>query len=141
MYDNCFLEQGMKQLSDLDIEQMVMADSAPIDAAAIKKSLKIKGFAESGTIPRLIDCHNKTEEQAFDEINAAIGHIRDRLESLDCHSGRSQSREWNKELIIITGKSGIIKQHFHTSITDGYLKDQIKSWKLINDGCYKIRIK
>jgi len=150
----------MKRLTDADIERMASENVRDLDAAALKtirKSLKIK--AEQGEIPgkfviprfsrgaqTYIDCHGKPEEQAFAEINAKIGQIQQCLSSHSLTTGTrsiksSGASQICNELIIITGKSGIIKRNFHISITEGYLKNQIKSWKLINDGCYKIRIK
>jgi hypothetical protein len=123
----------MKRLNDIDLERMVSADHE-IDAKKIKaevgKELKIKGLrAENPARANVVDCHNKTIEQAFDEIISKISEIEQGV----CRSG--------DEILVITGKAGPKKRLFHTSITDGYLAGRIKSWRLINEGCYGIKFK
>ena len=113
----------MRRLDDRDIEEMA-AGNAAFDTAALKsaarKSLKIKKSKDLGGYG-VIDCHGMTEEAAFEEIERQLGSVH--------------------ELTVITGKSGEIKRLFHISITEGYLKNRIKSWKLENPGCYKIRVR
>jgi predicted nucleic acid-binding Zn-ribbon protein len=123
----------MKRLNDIDLERMVSAEHE-IDAKKIgaeaRKELKIKGLrAENSGRAMIVDCHNKTIEQAFGEIVSKINE----MEQGACRAG--------DELLVITGKAGPKKQLFRTSITDGYLADRIKSWRLLNEGCYGIKIK
>ena len=129
----------MKQLSDTDIEGMIGVASDFLatteSVGAIKKSLKLSRLMQSDAPPRVIDCHEKTEEAAFAEIQAGIGRM-ERFLSL-----QHRPRGLDAEILVITGKSGVIKRNFHTAITDGCLAGRIKSWTMSNVGCYKIRIR
>lgn len=131
----------INRLSEIDIENMAVGGEFDVPGLEClrkeaRKSLKgLKYVAPNDEILQnvVIDCHGKTEEQAFSEIKAEIG----RIGAILAH----RPNEKYTEVIVITGKSGVIKQDFHISITDGSLKNSIKSWKMINPGCYKIRIK
>jgi DNA-nicking Smr family endonuclease len=124
----------MRRLSDADLGRMA-AGTDDFDAkkirAGVKKQLKIKDLRDGDISPRatVVDCHGKTVDAAFDEISAKIREI-------EQGGGR-----YGDELLVVTGKSGVIKRLFHTGITDGPLAGGIKSWRMVNDGAYKIKIK
>lgn len=118
----------MKQLSDFDLHKMIGEDFSP-DESSVKKQVRSelklsRLITEEKSIPEhfTLDLHQKTEEQAWAEINDLI------------NSGIKSAK-------IITGASGILKPKFQDWITNGILADKIRSWKAINNGCFEIFIK
>lgn len=119
----------MRQLTDDDLIKMDRGDFNPDDRAVkkqIRDTLKLSQLIPHAPVPvpknARLDLHQKTEEQAWDAINILL-------------------RSGTRNAQVITGASGILKVKFMDWITNGTLADKIVSWKLINNGCYEIKIK
>ena len=116
-------------------------------------------------IPRIIDCHGKTIDTAFEEIENAIHQccrakvgrpcpkvafddckavIKSRVSSsLRCDERRLSEKvapPWLcNGILIITGRSGEIRQLFEKAIAPGgQLSKYIKSYTMPNPGCFKV---
>ena len=119
----------MKQLTDFDLEQMTNGNFTPDDVTVkkqVRHELKLSQLIpeQPKPVPKkiILDLHQKTEEQAWQEINDLI-------------------KSGVRNAVIITGASGILKTKFKDWITNGILAQYINSWEMINNGSYKIRIK
>jgi len=119
----------MKQLSDADLEKMLDINFVPDDDATkkqVRAELKLSQLIPETPkqIPKHIklDLHQKTEEQAWIEINELL-------------------KSGVRSATVITGASGILKEKFKEWITIGILAPYIYSWELVNNGCYEIKIK
>lgn len=119
----------MKQLTDFDLEKMFGGEFVP-DNAVVKKQvrheLKLSQLIpeQPKPVPKkiILDLHQKTEEQAWQEINDLI-------------------KSGVRNATVITGASGILKEKFKKWITTGTLAQYVYFWELVNNGCYEIKIK
>lgn len=68
-----------------------------------------------------IDFHRLTIEEAWDLFNEYISHN-------------------IRYLNVITGASGILKKDFIKWLDNPKISNRIISWKLINNGCYKLEL-
>jgi DNA-nicking Smr family endonuclease len=119
----------MKQLTDADLAEMKGVDFAPDDrhaARQVRAELKL-----SQLIPQLappvpahvvLDLHQRTEEQAWDAINALL-------------------RSGARTATIITGASGILKVKFQKWMTGSIIAPLIASWHSKNNGSFEIKIR
>jgi DNA-nicking Smr family endonuclease len=118
----------MKHLSDSDLEKMLDTNFVPDDINVkkqVRTELKLHQLVpeQPQPVPRhiVLDLHQKTEEQAWTEINDLI-------------------KSGTRSATIITGASGILKIKFKEWITTGALAEYINNWELINNGAYNIQI-
>ncbi|HOY47286.1 MAG TPA: Smr/MutS family protein [Alphaproteobacteria bacterium] len=118
----------MKQLTDFDLEQMTNGNFTPDDVTVkkqVRHELKLSQLIpeQPKPVPKkiILDLHQKTEEQAWQEINDLI-------------------KSGVRNAVIITGASGILKTKFKDWITNGILAQYITSWEMINNGSYQIKI-
>ncbi len=119
----------MKQLSDTDIEQMSDGVFIPDDAAArksVRAELKLSKRipAESSPLPKqaVLDLHQHTEEQAWNEImNLANSGVR--------------------QATIITGASGVLRVKFPQWATESILAPHILSAESLNNGSFSVKFK
>ena len=119
----------MKQLTDLDIEQMIGAEHAPDDVAtrrAVRSELhlstRIPHVHQTPPLHATLDLHQLTIEQAWSAI-------------MDL--ARSGTRTAN----IITGASGILKIKFQQWAHDSLLSPHIVSYTPINNGSFAVKFK
>lgn len=118
----------MKQLTDIDIEQMANQEFVP-DAnthSRVRKQLHLSTriTPPAPPVPKhtVLDLHYLTEEQAWNAImNVA-------------NSG-------TRRATIITGASGILKIKFQQWATDSVLSPHIISFTQINNGSFDVRFK
>lgn len=116
----------MKKLSETDIQNMINDNWVP-DYSAIRNQVK-KQLHLSECIPVkqplpqniTLDFHNKTEEQAWQEILTSI------------QSGV-------KTATVITGASGILKKKFQTWATESIISPSIESFKPLNNGSFFVK--
>lgn len=118
----------MKQLTDEDILAMADRDFVPDTRAvnrAVRRQLRLGQLVpEPIEIPEFyrLDLHHRTQEQAWQMINAL---------------GDSGVRD----AVIITGASGILKIKFQQWATDSTLAQKITSWRPINNGSFAVRFR
>lgn len=118
----------MKQLTDLDIEQMIGMEHSPDDIAtrrAVRAELHLsQRIQRTKHVPEhaTLDLHQLTEEQAW----SAIMNL--------AHSGTRTAN-------IITGASGILKIKFQQWARDSILAPYIVSFAPINNGSFYVKFK
>ena len=118
----------MKQLTDEDILAMADRDFVPDTRAvnrAVRRQLRLGQLVPVPVeIPEFyrLDLHHRTQEQAWQMINAL---------------GDSGVRD----AVIITGASGILKIKFQQWATDSTLAPKITSWRPINNGSFAVRFR
>ena len=119
----------MKQLSDKDILEMAGVEYTPDDSAtkrAVRHELHLSTRIPTPDVPTpehvVIDLHNKTIEQAWDEIMSVA---------------LSDARSAN----IITGASGILHQLFPQWAHESILSPYIIDFHPINNGSFFVRFK
>lgn len=119
----------MKQLTDLDIEQMIGTEHTPDEIAtrrAVRSELhlstRIPHACRTPPMHATLDLHQLTEEQAW----AAIMEL-----------ATSGTRTAN----IITGASGILKIKFQQWARDSILSPYIVSFSPINNGSFAVKFK
>lgn len=119
----------MKQLTDIDIEQMIGTEFTPCDSATIRSvrrelHLSTRIPEQKSHTPRhtTLDLHQLTEEQAWEQIMTLA---------------QSGVRTAN----IITGASGILKIKFQLWATDSVLSPYIISFSPINNGSFLVKFK
>ena len=119
----------MKQLTDLDIEQMIGTEHTPDEIAtrrAVRSELhlstRIPHACRTPPMHATLDLHQLTEEQAW----AAIMEL-----------ATSGTRTAN----IITGASGILKIKFQQCARDSILSPYIVSFSPINNGSFAVKFK
>lgn len=116
----------MKKLSETDIQNMINDNWIP-DYNSVRNQVK-KQLHLSERIPierplptnATLDFHNKTEEQAWQELITAI------------QSGA-------KTATVITGASGILKQKFQIWATESIISTSIESFKPLNNGSFFVK--
>ena len=118
----------MRQLTDIDIEQMIGTEHTPDDVAtrrAVRAELHMsrriphtKHISEHATL----DLHQLTEEQAWTAI-------------MDLATSGTRSAN------IITGASGILKIKFQQWARDSILSPYIISFTPINNGSFFVKFK
>ena len=116
----------MRQLSNDDIINMIKNKDFVKDNK-VSKSIYIKlnqNNLEKEKIKNLkmVDFHEKTEEQVYNEI---LNLLENKI----------------KKATIITGKSGILKPKFLNWAENGKLSENIKNIKQINIGSYEVEFK
>ena len=119
----------MKQLSDSDLAKMIGEDFSPDDVVTkrqVRAELKLSQRIPAPTIPTPqhvhLDLHQKTEQQAWEEIVALLNS--------GCRTAT-----------VITGASGILKTKFQDWVANSIIAPKIISWRMINNGSFEIRIK
>ena len=119
----------MKQLTDLDIEQMIGVEHTPDDVAtrrAVRSELhlstRIPHTRQTPPSHATLDLHQLTIEQAWDAI---------------MNLATSGTRTAN----IITGASGILKIKFQQWARDSLLSPHIVSYTPINNGSFAVKFK
>lgn len=119
----------MKQLTDLDIEQMIGVEHTPDDVAtrrAVRSELhlstRIPHTRQTPPMHATLDLHQLTEEQAWNAI---------------MNLATSGTRTAN----IITGASGILKIKFQQWARDSLLSPHIVSYTPINNGSFAVKFK
>ena len=83
---------------------------------------------------RKLDLHGKTEEQAWELINAA-------LDEVAAFAAANGNKIGLRRLTIITGASGILKQKLPQWATESILSPKIVSCRLVNNGCYEVVVR
>ena len=118
----------MKQLNDQDISNMIGDDFVPDDDTTrkhVRHELHLSTRIPQ-TVPTpehiTIDFHQHTEEQAWQMLVDVI------------ESGV-------RNVIVITGASGILKTKFQQWATDSIISSYIISFKPINNGSFSVRLK
>ena len=118
----------MRQLTDIDIEQMIGTEHAPDDVStrrAVRAELHIsRRIPHTKHIPEhaTLDLHQLTEEQAWTAI-------------MDLATSGTRSAN------IITGASGILKIKFQQWARDSILSPYIISFTPINNGSFFVKLK
>lgn len=119
----------MKQLTDSDIAEMVGAEFIPDDKRTtrqVRSQLRLGTLIPPQSVPApkhiVLDLHNKTEEQAWEEINHML------------RSGARTAR-------VITGASGILKPKFQQWVSASIISPYFISCTPVNNGSFDIRIK
>ena len=119
----------MKQLTDLDIEQMIGVEHTPDDVAtrrAVRSELhlstRIPHTRQTPPLHATLDLHQLTIEQAWNAI---------------MNLARSGTRTAN----IITGASGILKIKFQQWARDSLLSPYIVSYTPTNNGSFAVKFK
>lgn len=119
----------MKQLTDIDIEQMISTEHTPDDVAtrrAVRSELhlstRIPHTRQTPPLHATLDLHQLTIEQAWNAI---------------MNLARSGTRTAN----IITGASGILKIKFQQWARDSLLSPYIVSYTPINNGSFAVKFK
>ena len=119
----------MKQLTDLDIEQMIGAEHTPDDIATrravraeLHLSTRIPHNRQTPPPHATLDLHQLTEEQAWSAIM-----------DLATSGTRTATR--------ITGASGILKIKFQQWARDSLLSPYIISFTPINNGSFAVKFK
>ena len=119
----------MKQLSDSDIENMIMDDGGvitpPSDARKIRAELKLsKKIPKQHPAPDhiTIDFHNHTEDEAWQMLVSAAT------------SGA-------KTATIITGASGVLRPKFIQWVRDSIFAPHVVSCTPINNGSFAVKFK
>ena len=118
----------MRQLTDIDIEQMIGTEHAPDDVAtrrAVRAELHMsRRIPHTKHIPEhaTLDLHQLTEEQAWTAI-------------MDLATSGTRSAN------IITGASGILKIKFQQWARDSILSPYIISFTPINNGSFFVKFK
>ena len=119
----------MKQLTDLDIEQMIGAEHVPDDIAtrrAVRSELhlstRIPHKCQTPPPHATLDLHQLTEEQAWSAI-------------MDLATSGTRTAT------IITGASGILKIKFQQWARDSLLSPHIISFTPINNGSFAVKFK
>jgi DNA-nicking Smr family endonuclease len=116
----------MKQLSDLDIENMECEFASKDDLRAIRKNATRKIIKDS--LPARFsstDFHGETEEGAWQNILREI---------------YSNTRS-KFEMRIVSGRSGVLRERVREWLTDSVLTPFIVEWKLENPGAYIAKIR
>lgn len=119
----------MKQLTDIDIEQMISTEHTPDDVAtrrAVRSELhlstRIPHTRQTPPLHATLDLHQLTIEQAWNAI---------------MNLARSGTRTAN----IITGASGILKIKFQQWARDSLLSPYIVSYTPTNNGSFAVKFK
>ena len=119
----------MKQLTDLDIEQMIGTEHTPDDIAtrrAVRSELhlstRIPHKCQTPPPHATLDLHQLTEEQAWSAI-------------MDLATSGTRTAT------IITGASGILKIKFQQWARDSLLSPYIISFTPINNGSFAVKFK
>lgn len=119
----------MKQLTDLDIEQMIGAEHTPDDIATrravraeLHLSTRIPHNRQTPPPHATLDLHQLTEEQAWSAI-------------MDLATSGTRTAT------IITGASGILKIKFQQWARDSLLSPYIISFTPINNGSFAVKFK
>lgn len=118
----------MRQLTDIDIEQMIGNEHIPNDTAtrrAVRSELHLSTRIPHTTAPRehtTLDLHQLTIEQAWSAI---------------MELATSGTRSAN----IITGASGILKIKFQQWARDSILSPHIISFTPINNGSFFVKFR
>ena len=119
----------MKQLTDIDIAQMIGDEFSPDYAqtrravrSELQLSRRIPHTPRTPPVHATLDLHQLTEEQAWTAI-------------MDL--AKSGTRTAN----IITGASGILKIKFQQWARDSILSPYIISFKPINNGSFAVKFK
>ncbi len=119
----------MKQLTDIDIEQMISGEYSP-DSAAVRNAVRrqlhmsTRMPAPIAPVPEhvTLDLHNHTVEDAWH-----------RIMSLATSGVRTAT--------IITGASGVLKQLFPQWATESILAPYIISFAPVNNGSFAVRFR
>ncbi len=119
----------MKQLTDLDIEQMIGAEHTPDDIATrravraeLHLSTRIPHNRQTPPPHATLDLHQLIEEQAWSAI-------------MDLATSGTRTAT------IITGASGILKIKFQQWARDSILSPYIVSYTPINNGSFAVKFK
>ncbi|MBE6461213.1 MAG: hypothetical protein E7007_04940 [Alphaproteobacteria bacterium] len=119
----------MKQLTDLDIEQMIGTEHTPDDIAtrrAVRSELhlstRIPHKRQTPPTHATLDLHQLTEEQAWSAI-------------------MDLAKSGTHTATIITGASGILKIKFQQWARDSLLSPYIISFTPINNGSFAVKFK
>lgn len=119
----------MKQLTDIDIEQMISTEHTPDDVATrravraeLHLSTRIPHTRQTPPLHATLDLHQLTIEQAWNAI---------------MNLARSGTRTAN----IITGASCILKIKFQQWARDSLLSPYIVSYTPINNGSFAVKFK
>jgi DNA-nicking Smr family endonuclease len=119
----------MKQLTDNDLAEMIGDEYVPNEkrtARAVRAELKLSRLVPPPAEPApkhiVLDLHQHTEEQAWDEINALL-------------------RSGARHATIITGASGILKVKFQDWVRNSTIAPHIISCKPLNNGSFELRVK
>ncbi|MBN1325206.1 MAG: Smr/MutS family protein [Alphaproteobacteria bacterium] len=119
----------MKQLSDYDLEKMLDTDFVPDDdnvKKQVRSELKLSQLIPEAPkpIPKhvILDLHQKTEEQAWVDINNLI-------------------KSGVRGATVITGASGILKVKFQDWVMNSIISKYIYSCEMVNNGSFEIKIK
>ncbi len=119
----------MKQLSDTDIERMLNTDFIP-DENMVRRSVRTDLHLATlipvapAPLPKhaVLDLHNKTEEQAWNEI-------------------MQLAKSGVRNATIITGASGILKIKFQQWARDSLLSPYMISALPLNNGSFAVKFK
>ena len=119
----------MKQLTDLDIEQMIGVEHTPDNVAtrrAVRSELhlstRIPHTRQTPPLHATLDLHQLTIEQAWNAI-------------MDLATSGTRTAN------IITGASGILKIKFQQWARDSLLSPHIISFTPINNGSFAVKFK
>lgn len=117
----------MKQLTDLDIANMLGTDFVPDNASdkSVRREMHLsKKIPHAHTVHEhiTIDFHNHTKQQAWDMVMAAA------------QSGARYAT-------VITGASGILKIKFQQWARDSILSPYIIECTPINNGSFAVKFK
>lgn len=119
----------MKQLSDTDIERMLNTDFIPDEnmvRRSVRTDLHLATLIPVAPTPlpkhAVLDLHNKTEEQAWNEI-------------------MQLAKSGVRNATIITGASGILKIKFQQWARDSLLSPYIISALPLNNGSFAVKFK
>ena len=119
----------MKQLTELDIKQMISAEFIP-NTSSIQRSVRSQ-LHLSTLIPQTdnhipehakLDLHQLTEEQAWNAILTLV-------------------KSGVRNATIITGASGILKIKFQQWAKNSIISPYIISWAPINNGSFAVKFK
>ena len=118
----------MKQLTDIDIEQM--ANQVFVPESDVKNRVRKQLHLSTRITPpappvpkhTVLDLHNLTEEQAWNAI-------------------MNVTKSGTRSATIITGASGILKIKFQQWSTDSLLAPYITSVKPVNNGSFDVKFK
>lgn len=119
----------MKQLTELDIKQMISAEFIP-NTSSIQRSVRSQ-LHLSTLIPQTdnyipehakLDLHQLTEEQAWNAI-------------------MDLAKSGVRNATIITGASGILKIKFQQWAKNSIISPYIISWAPINNGSFAVKFK
>ena len=116
----------MRQLSNEDILNMINENFIKDNKVSKNIYTKLNEYVNQEEskrkIKNIVDFHEKTEEQAYNEI---LNLLENKI----------------NKATIITGKSGILKPKFLNWAETGKLSENVKKIKQINIGSYEIEFK